>query len=437
MTGSRTSLWKRFFPNTIKTRIAVFYALTVLAIGIIYSGCLMYVVFETETQLMSSTMDSMVTEIVNNDLAHGKPPRLDQFSRFYIAEDPVHDIPERLAGIPDGYSEYTSGEDLHIFAKTINNKKYVLTRSQHEFEKWERKLFLKGLFILFAISLVSFGLGFWMAKRSFQPIDRLMNETRQLNQELKEGRLGPDSFSGMWEKNEIGELAESFRITTSRLRQLLMGERQFASEVSHELRTPLTVMSTSIELLGNSENLNDHERQIISRAQRTASRMKEMISIFLNLVRQDYEHTEKIAEITEIVEENEPVWRRESDAKGLQLIVEFHENVCREKFNAILVASVFNNLVFNAIRYTKKGHVKIVVGKDSFSVLDTGAGISASEKERIFDKGYRGKPEITEGIAGYGLGLSIASRICDVLNWRITMESHEGNGTTFTVSFNQ
>ena len=150
----------------------------------------------------------------------------------------------------------------HIFAKTIDNKKYVLTRSQHEFEKWERKLFQKSLFILFAISLVSFGFGFWMAKRSFRPIDRLMNETRQLNQELKEGRLGPDSFSGMWEKNEIGELAESFRITTSRLRQLLMGERQFASEVSHELRTPLTVMSTSIELLGNSENLNDHERQI-------------------------------------------------------------------------------------------------------------------------------------------------------------------------------
>jgi signal transduction histidine kinase len=347
-------------------------------------------------------------------------PRLDQFSRLYIAEDPVHDIPERFAGIPDGYSEYTSGEDLHIFVKTIDNKKYVLTRSQYEFEKWERKLFLKGLFILFAISLVSFGLGFWMAKRPFRPIDRLMNKTRQLNQEPKEGRLGPNSFSGMWEKNEIGELAESFRITTSRLRQLLMDERQFASEVSHELRTPLTVMSTSIELLGNSENLNDYGRQIISRAQQTASRMKEMISIFLNLVRQDYEHTEKIAEI---VEENEPVWRRESDAKGLQLIVEFHENVCREKFNAI--------------RYMKKGHVKIVVGKDSFSILDTGAGISAREKERIFDKGYRGKPEITEGIAGYGLELSIVSRICDVLNWRITMESHEGNGTTFTVFFNR
>ena len=429
--------WKHFFSNTIKTRIAAFYALTVLIIGIIFSGCLIYVIFETEAQLMSSTMDSMITEMVNNDLAHDRPPRLDQFSRLYIAGDQVHEIPARFRKIQDGYSEYTSGEDLHVFVKTMDNRKYVLTRSQHEFEQWERKLFLKGLLFLFAVTIVSFGLGFWMAKRSFRSIDRLLDETRQLNQELKEGRLGPDSFSGTWEKNEIGELAESFRITTLRLYQLLMGERQFASEVSHELRTPLTVMSTSIELLENSENLNDHERQIIQRAQRTASRMKEMVDIFLNLVRQDYGHAEKIAEIVDIVEENEPVWKREAEAKGLQLFVEFDENTNREKFNAILVASVFNNLVFNAIRYTQKGHIRIILGRDAFSVSDTGAGISAKEKERIFDKGYRGKSGMAEGVVGYGLGLSIASRICDVLNWRITMESHEGNGTTFTVIFNR
>lgn len=182
-------------------------------------------------------------------------------------------------------------------------------------------------------------------------------------------------------------------------------------------------MSTSIELLKNSENLNDHERKIIQSAQRTASRMKEMVDIFLNLVRQDYGRTEKIAEITDIVEENEPVWRREAEAKGLQLLVEFDENTNREKFNAILVASVFNNLVFNAIRYTQKSHIKIILGRNAFSVSDTDACISAKEKERIFDKGYRGKSGIAEGVVGYGLGLSIASRICDVLNWRIPLYS--------------
>ena len=382
-------------------------------------------------------MESTLAAIVANDLAHDKPPRLDQFSRLYVAEDPVHGIPEHFRDLPDGYSEYTGKEDLHIFVKEIGNKRYVLTRNQDEFETWERKLFLKGLILLSAIGLVSLVLGFWIVKHSFRPMDRLLNETRRLNQELKEGRLGSGSFSGAWEKNEIGELAESFQLTTTRLHHLLMSERQFASEVSHELRTPLTVMSTSIELLGNSGNLSAHERQIVLRAQRTASRMEELLGVFLNLVRQDHNHAEKIAEIAEIVEENEPVWRRESEAKGLQLAVEIRDDICTEKFNAILVASVFNNLVFNAIRYTEKGFVKVILGKNFFRVLDTGAGISALEKERVFDKGYRGKQATRQGIVGYGLGLSIASRICDALNWQIAMESQEGAGTTFTVTFGQ
>ncbi len=435
MTNTRISWWKYFLPKTIKGRIVAFLTLTVLTLEIIFSSCLIYIFLETETQLISSTMDSTITEIVNKDLAHGRPPRLDRFSQLYISGNPTHEIPAYFGELPDGYSEYTSGEDLYIFVKTINGKKYVLTRSQHEFEQWERNIFLNGLLLLFVITLISFGLCLWMARRSFRPVSRLLDETRQLNQEIQEGRLGSDSFSGIWEKNEIGELAKSFQIITSRLYQLLMSERQFASEVSHELRTPLTVMSTSMELLKNSKNLNDHEQRIIQRAHRTTLRMTEIVNIFLNLARQDYEHSEKIAEIIDIVEENEPVWRSEAKAKGLQLFIKYDEDANHKKFNTILAALVFNNLVFNAIKYTQKGHIKITLDKDSFSVLDTGSGISIKEREHIFDKGFRGKSGIAEGIMGYGLGLSIASRICNVLGWRITMESSENNGTIFTVIF--
>lgn len=386
-------------------------------------------------QLMSSTMESTLTGIIDNDLAYGKAPRLDPFSQLYIADDPVHGIPERFSRLPNGYSEYIDGEELHVFITVVDNKKYVLTRSQHEFESWEHELALKGIFLLAIFCLASLALGFWMVKRSFLPLDRLLNETRQLNQKLKEGRLESVSFSDIHEKNEIGELAKSFHMTTTRLHHLLTSERQFASEVSHELRTPLTVMSTSIELLANSENLNNHERQIISRAQRTASRMKELIGIFLNLIRQNHSHTEQIATINDIISESAPVWQHEADAKGLRLILEIHEDANNELFNVALVASVFNNLVFNAIRYTEKGQVKIVSCKDFFSVHDTGTGIPENEKERIFDSGYRGTQSSLKANVGYGLGLSIASRICDALNWRITMDSDEDTGTVFTVTF--
>ena len=435
MATANTPWWKHLFSGPIKTRIIAIHAATALVIGLIYSCCMIYILLEAEEQLMTSAMESMLMETIDDDLSYGDPPRLDPFSHLYIEHDATYEIPERFRNLPDGYSEYTNGEDLHIFVKTVNGKKYIMTRSQDEFENWERQLFLNGLALLSVIVLVSLALGLWMAKQSFHPLDKLLDETRRLNQALKEGRFDTESFSGKWGQNEIGELAESFRITTERLQRLLLSERQFAAEVSHELRTPLTVMSTSIELLEQSGNLDTHQKKIIERAKRTAQRMKELVDVFLNLVRQDTTCTEKIAEIADIIEENEPHWRQEAEARNLRLTVEQHGTPHAEKYNAILVASVLNNLVFNAIRYTAKGHVGIILGNRSFSVIDTGSGISAAEKERIFDTGYRGEQGLRQESAGYGLGLSIASRICHILNWKITMESREGAGTTFTVIF--
>ena len=427
--------WKRLFTGSIKARIVAVYAATALVIGLIYSCCMIFILLEAEAQLMTSTMESMLMETIQDDLSNGNPPELDSFSHLYIEHDAIYEIPERFRNLPSGYSEYTDGEDLHIFVSVVDGKKYVLTRSQYEFENWERQLFIEGIALLSAIVLVTLVLGFWIARRSFRPMDLLLDETRRLNRALKEGRLEAGSFSGQWAQNEIGELAESFQITTDRLHQLLISERQCVSEVSHELRTPLTVISTSIELLEQSKNLDLHERQILQRASRTVRRMKELVGVFLNLVRHDTTHAEKIAEIADIIEENEPVWRHEAEARGLQLIIERHGAPHTEKYNAILLASVLNNLVFNAIRYTAHGHVRIVLEPHAFSVIDTGSGISAAEKERIFDTGYRGESGRRQETAGYGLGLSIASRICNVLDWQITMESRPGAGTTFTVTF--
>ena len=383
--------WKRLFTGSIKARIVAVYAATALVIGLIYSCCMIFILLEAEAQLMTSTMESMLMETIQDDLSNGNPPELDSFSHLYIEHDAIYEIPERFRNLPSGYSEYTDGEDLHIFVSVVDGKKYVLTRSQYEFENWERQLFIEGIALLSAIVLVTLVLGFWIARRSFRPMDLLLDETRRLNRALKEGRLEAGSFSGQWAQNEIGELAESFQITTDRLHQLLISERQFVSEVSHELRTPLTVISTSIELLEQSKNLDLHERQILQRASRTVRRMKELVGVFLNLVRHDTTHAEKIAEIADIIEENEPVWRHEAEARGLQLIIERHGAPHTEKYNAILLASVLNNLVFNAIRYTAHGHVRIVLEPHAFSVIDTGSGISAAEKERIFDTGYRGE----------------------------------------------
>ncbi len=438
--------------QTIKTRFALFYMVTALLLGFIYSGCMIYVQINTEEQLMSSTMDSILVETVEDDLKKRREPRLDALSAVYIQDDAIRPIPEQFKNLPEGYVEYTDGEELHVYTKIINGKRYVLTRLQEDFENWERRQLVYGAILLGVIMLMSFGLGFYAIRHSFRSLDRLMSETHELDRRLKAGILDKMAFSGVQEKNEIGELAESFQVLTERLEKLWEGERRFASEVSHELRTPMTVISMSIELLENAPNLTDRQKEIVQRAKRISIRMNELLEVFLNISRGTSGKASRVAPIEQVIEEWLPVWQTEAKAKKLSLVysnaVENHWRLGepvevqngtpaqteQQQYNAVLVAAILNNLVMNAIRYTDTGQITVSLDEDGFSIQDTGGGIDIHEKEHIFDVGYRGSIMENSGKVGYGLGLAIALRVCAILGWQIEIDSKVGEGTVFQVT---
>jgi signal transduction histidine kinase len=91
----------------------------------------------------------------------------------------------------------------------------------------------------------------------------------------------------------------------------------------------------------------------------------------------------------------------------------------------------------NAIRYAKKGSIKIDVGKDDqgflIKVSDTGAGIPARDLPYIFERFYRADKSRNRESGGTGLGLSIVKNIVDAHGGKITVESKEGEGTTFRI----
>jgi two-component system sensor histidine kinase VicK len=104
-----------------------------------------------------------------------------------------------------------------------------------------------------------------------------------------------------------------------------------------------------------------------------------------------------------------------------------------DKLRQILV-----NLLDNAVKYSPDGghiHLRIAPadGFVSFAITDEGLGVPTSEHGRVFEKFYRLDPELTRGVGGTGLGLYISRELVRRMNGRISIESQEGEGSTFKV----
>ena len=111
----------------------------------------------------------------------------------------------------------------------------------------------------------------------------------------------------------------------------------------------------------------------------------------------------------------------------------FHETVMSDKK---WVAFILEQLLSNAVKYTKTGGVTIRFQDGTLHVIDTGAGIRKEDLPRVFDKGYTGYNGRVDGRAS-GIGLYLTKRVCDALNIKITISSELGVGTDVALQFPQ
>jgi signal transduction histidine kinase len=128
--------------------------------------------------------------------------------------------------------------------------------------------------------------------------------------------------------------------------------------------------------------------------------------------------------------------------KGLDLNVMTGDDLPLVNVDPQLIIQAMTNLLTNAMNYTPSGG-KITIATQlskwkgqswiTIDVIDTGPGISESEKKRLFDRFYRGLVGRASGIPGTGLGLSISTEIVERHGGRIVVVSKSGEGTTFTI----
>jgi len=214
--------------------------------------------------------------------------------------------------------------------------------------------------------------------------------------------------------------------------------REFSANVSHELKTPLQSILGYAEIMKNGLVKDEDKQRFLERIHAEAGNMIELIQNIMELSRLDENKTLDEFEDVDLLKLAQSVTLRlkhKAQTKGVTLNVS-GSSACVCGVQSIL-SEVLYNLVDNSIKYNKdngKVDVKVLDGSEevTVSVSDTGIGIGAADRERVFERFYRADKSHSKEIGGTGLGLSIVKHGVLFHKGRVELESEPGVGTTIT-----
>ncbi|MDX6501641.1 MAG: two-component system, OmpR family, phosphate regulon sensor histidine kinase PhoR [Blastocatellia bacterium] len=235
-----------------------------------------------------------------------------------------------------------------------------------------------------------------------------------------------------------GAVGVFFDVT--RLERLELVRQEFLSNVSHELRTPLTsIMALAETLEAGAIDDQKHNRHFLSIIQRNAARMHRLIDDILELgaieagnVKVRPESVSLQALVDDVVASLSAAAAARSVVvhnlvdSGVKVFVDPHRAV-----------QILTNLIENAIKFNREGGAVTIKHHrdrgDRISVADTGEGIPAHHLDRLFERFYRADRARSRELGGTGLGLAIVKHLVKAHGGEVTVESHFGAGTQFTI----
>lgn len=218
---------------------------------------------------------------------------------------------------------------------------------------------------------------------------------------------------------------------------------QFLSSVSHELRTPLTSILLYLELIGRGKLENQH--RYLDSVAREVERLQVLIESLLDLSRLDLGKTTpqlQSVNLNSLLATLSVDRDRLFTERGLHLHLDTAASLPEVSADPKLLEQVATNLLTNALNYTPPGgHVWLSTANVihnatpwvTFTVRDTGPGISPEEQQQLFQRFYRGAAAHTSKASGTGLGLAISQGIVNLHHGQITLDSALGQGSAFTV----
>lgn len=233
-------------------------------------------------------------------------------------------------------------------------------------------------------------------------------------------------------KNQLERLAEADRL-----------KNQFVASVTHELRTPLHIMRGHLDLIleGRYGEVPEHLRKPVEAAARQYGAVRDLVESCLTLVCLEAGQEVPVAErfdLCKLVRELGDDFAPAFAGKELAFECVVPAVPCEVFTDPGRVRRILSVLVSNALKFTERGEVTVGLaasGREQVvvRVSDTGAGIRDEDRALVFERFRKGNGGAEHGVAGVGLGLSVAQGLARLLGGEITLDSVAGRGSTFSL----
>lgn len=248
-----------------------------------------------------------------------------------------------------------------------------------------------------------------------------------------------------WKIQAYRQELETANLKTNRL---LKSREQLVSMVSHDLRTPLSSIIGYAELLGKQE-ITEKSKNYLSHIKYSSEYIQKLVDELLDYTKLEAGKItiQKVPiNIADTIKEVSDNVKSIYKSKPITLSMEISDAIRNSKFtnDSYRIRQILYNLISNAFKFTEKGEIRIKAETKPFtdkaceviiSVSDSGIGVKKEQQAHIFDEFTQANTEVSKRYGGSGLGLHISQKLAHLLKGKITLQSEENKGSTFTFRF--
>lgn len=206
--------------------------------------------------------------------------------------------------------------------------------------------------------------------------------------------------------------------------------QDFIHNAWHELKTPISILHGNMQIM---KTLKKYDKDLVSEGIREVERLDKLIEGLIDLSSIHRDNHISVLNVAHEIQEILKDFERKISSKKIKIYTKFKSETFL-KVNKEYLYIVISNLLSNAIRYSKeKGKITILLHKNKLIIKDEWVGIKWENFENIFKRFFREKN--ARDVTGFWIWLSLVKKISDIYNWKIDIESKEGEWTSFIINF--